>query len=315
MAGTLGAIGSVVGIGSGLSNIFGHHGGGGGVTGGATGVYQPEHQGEADTAFQQMLQQYMQSQGQQAGAINPVLAQAFQQMLGLPMNQLYGNLGEIAGGFGQRLNEQAYTNQNAQQGLMGAGNQLWQTALDPQNALRDRMQQQVTDASRAGTSARGIGMSGEAAGIENQDVRDFLMNWQNAQLGRQATGLQGMTGAYGEAGRQGQQVGQNLAGSINMGALSPQFLQAGASFPMTAANMYSGAQNPLLQQLIAGMGAGNQYMGMGQNASNIGFGQQQTGINSLTTGLGQLANLFRAPPSGGNDGYQTDPYATGGYGT
>lgn len=315
MAEALPIIASVVGIGSGIRNLT--RGGGSGGTN--TNAYQPKHQGEVDDAFQQMLQQYMQSQGIEASAITPALQQAFAQMLGVPIGQEYGTLADIAGGFGERLNKQAYTAAGAQSDLMDTGKAVWQSALDPQEALRQRIQQQVTDASRAGTSARGIGMSGESAGIENQDVRDFLMNWQNAQLGRRVAGAGAMTGAYDAAGRQGNAVGQNLTGSINMGALSPQFLEAGSSYPMRAAGAYTGALNPILQQWLALMGTGNQYMGQGTNASNVGGQQQQASLANTIYSLGNLANIYRPTPmgggGGGGDGYQTDPYATGGYGT
>jgi len=264
---SLATVAAVVGIGAGANSIYqstrNRGGGGGGGGGGASAVYQPQGQGTIDQDWLKIFQQYL-DQG--------------------------GDLQKLMQIFVPILQQQAGVSAGAQKDLMGAGGQLWQTAQDPQNALRDKLQQQVTDASRAGTSARGIGMGGEAAGIENQDVQNFLMNWQNQQLQRQATGLQGMTGAYNEAGRQGQGVGQNLSGAATMQTL-----------PM--------------QQLLAALGAGGNYLGIGQSASNIGFGQQQTGLNNLTTGLGQLSNLYR-PQQIDYSGYATGPGApqTGGPG-
>ena len=83
------------------------------------------------------------------------------------------------------------------------------------------------------------------------------MNWQN-QLQRQATGLQGMTGAYGQAGQQGNAVGQNLIGALGTGEQAANYAgQAGAvpynaamtagMQPFNAANAYTGAQGGVNQ--------------------------------------------------------------------
>jgi hypothetical protein len=217
----------------------------------------------------------------------------------------------------QTLMGQAGTAQGAQQNLMGAGNQLWNTAQDPQNALRNQMQQQVTDASRAGSSARGIGMGAQGAGLENQDVSNFLMNWQNQQLGRQAQGLQGMTGAYNQAGQQGNAVGQNLAGAMNMGALGPQFLQQGAQYPFDIANMYGGGMNAnFYNPMLQGMQGAQNYMNTGVPASGYSFAAGQTGLRNATNALQGLGQLYQPQQQGGQGyGYQTDPWAMGGYGT
>jgi hypothetical protein len=273
----LGALASIIGIGAGAKSLFG--GGSSSPTAQGSTSYVPQAQGTADQFAQQMMQQYGGAAGQAAPQIEQGLGQAYQATQ--PGGQ-FGNLGNLAQLYQQMLQGQAGQSYGQGQNLYGAGNQLWQTALDPQNALRDKMQQQVTDASRAGTSARGIGMGGEAAGIENQDVSNFLMNWQNAQLGRQAQGLQGMTGAYGGAGQQGQLGNAQLAGAMGMG-------QGGAQFPMQMANLYGqGMQTGVYSPYAQGMGMGSNYMGIGQQGGAQAFGQNQTGLGNLAGGLGGL---------------------------
>ena len=72
------------------------------------------------------------------------------------------------------------------------GSKIMDMALDPQNSLYNRTQQQVQEQQRASLAARGLNMSGVGAGIENQGMNNFNIDWQNNQLGR---GVQG-AGAY-----------------------------------------------------------------------------------------------------------------------
>lgn len=344
----VGTIGAIVGIGSGLTNIFGGSGGGGGGGGSSPYQYIPSGQGGADSSWQQLLQSLTSSGQGAASMISPDIAAAYRAMAGIDpsgmtnaANQQGGYLGNLAANedaMHNILSNQAGVNQTAQGSLMNAGNQLWQTSLDPQNALRNQQQQQVTDASRAATSARGIGMSGNAAGIENQDVSNFLNNWQQQQLQRQATGLQGMTGAYAQAGAQGQNVGANLSGAANLGTAAAGNIGAsgmdpylamlqGAQQPFNAANAYAGSQSSGVYQPLGGiMSQIIPYLNFGMGASQNAFGQQQTGLNSLTTGLGQLGGNSSNPNMGAinwntimdqfnpNFGGGQGNYNTGGYG-
>jgi hypothetical protein len=281
----LGTIGSIIGIGSGVSNLVG--GSGAGNTNSQTGQYIPSGQGSADTIWQQLLGQGSGASQGASGAINPQLMQAFSQMISqIPqIQQQYGGLaGQAAGGAGQ-LQNQAGT-------LAGAGNTLWNTASDPQSALYQQGLQQTNDQTNAATSQRGIGMGAQAAGIQNQADQNYNIAWQNQQLGRQAQGLSGLESAY-------QGAGQDLTGGLTMGSLAPGFLTTGAQLPFGAANAYSGAQSGsnlldsgFLSQIIP-------YLNYGQGASGNAFGQQQTGLNNLTSGLGQLGTLFSGGGSGG----------------
>lgn len=294
---SLATVAAVVGTAAGgmsLINQF-RGGSGGGGTGGGGQSYVPQGSGGADTAWQQILQQLQGGAGGAANAINPNIASAYQAMSQIPTSGLT-QAGQQAGQYYGNLasNQDAMHNLLANQGNQAgaAGQQLWQTALDPQNQLRNMLQQQVTDASRAGTSARGIGMSGNAAGLENQDVSNFLMNWQDRQLGRQSTGLQGMLSGYNQAG-------QDYTGASNLAtAAGGNILQSGqvpygantmaAGAPFGYANQYNQAQGGTNQNLSAIMAQIIPYLYAGQGATGQNFAQGQTGLNNFTSGLTQL---------------------------
>lgn len=301
--GTLGTVASVVGIAGGLNSIFGGSGGGGG----SPNAYVPSNQPGADQNWQQVMQQMMQQYGAEASALGPYLQQAFgSSMAGAPglqqMMRQYG--GDFAGEAGNLI--------GAGNTLRGAGNQLWQTAQDPQNALYAKQLQQTQDQSRAASSMRGIGMGAQAAGLENDAVNNFGMNWENQQLARQAQGLQGMSSAYGQAG---QQTGAGL------GALqgSSAMMQGAEQWPFQLSQLYSGALNSGIYQPGGGIqGQAGQYLGLGQSGASSAFGQQQTGLNNLTTGLGQFAQQpwmqnFFSPNNPPNNNYG-QPSGSGGYG-
>jgi len=107
--------------------------------------------------------------------------------------------------------------------LAGYGDTVMNAAMDPQSALYNKYLQQTVDTSRAGTSARGIGMSGEAAGLENEAVNNFNQQWQNQQLGRMTSALGATTGAYGTGlsgyGTAGGLLGTGLQGYGTAGGL------------------------------------------------------------------------------------------------
>jgi len=296
----LGTVASIVGIASGANSLFGGGSGSSGSGPGGTN-YQPSGQPQIDQNFQKIIQQLMQSGQQQGATAQPGINAGY---AATQPGGPFGNLQALISGYGNTLQNQGTQGQANENALYGAGSQVFQTALDPQNALRNQLQQQVTDASRAGTSARGIGMSGNAAGIENQDVNNFLINWQNQQLHRQLAGLQGMSGAYNAGATQANQVGRDVAGAAGL-------QNTAALLPFQFANAFSGASQGANQQLAGLTPQLLAYLGYGQTAGNNQFGQQQTGLNNLTTGLGQLGSIFNQPSSPSS--FSGDPANLGGY--
>ena len=309
--GTLSTVASVVGIVSGGEALFGNHGGGGGGGGGggagAT-AYVPQWQGGADQMWQQIMQQLGGDIGGERAALLPFLMNAFSSAsAGVPALQAR------LGGYGDVMERTGNNFLGAQMDLEHAGSDLWQLARDPQNALHDRTQQQVVDAARGADSARGIGMGSYSAGNEGNTVSNFNIDWQNNLLSRAATGMQGLTGAYDAAGRQGQAGDAALAGAGSM-------FQSAMALPFDLSSLFTGSMNSMYSPYGALTGNLQQYLGLGQSAGQNAFNQQQTGLNNLTTGLNQLSqqpwmqNFFSAPPpstyyTGGNNA--TGNYETG----
>lgn len=151
-----------------------------------------------------------------SNGLDPSILNQLGQALGIPnlaqwLPLLKGGVG-VAGGLNTLFG--GGSNQGDPTALFNAGNQVWQTAQDPRNELYARTLQQTQDASRAATSARGIGMSPVAAGIENDATRNFNIDWQNAQLGRQVAGAGALGNAYAQGtGRQTAQGNQSAAGT------------------------------------------------------------------------------------------------------
>lgn len=114
---------------------------------------------------------------------------------------------------GQQSTQQGATNIDQAAGLRQGANQVMNTAFDPQKALYDRTAQQLQDQVRVGEATRGITMSPYGAGVENQAMSNFNIDWQNNQLGRQTQGLGAAGTANQQAGAIGQAgVGQTVAG-------------------------------------------------------------------------------------------------------
>jgi len=162
--------------------------------------------------------------------------------------------------------------QQSQGNLYGAGNQVLQTSQDPQNALYNRTQQQLTDQTRAGEYARGIQSSPYGAAIESNANSNFNIDWQNQQLARQTQGLQAAQGAYGSAQGLGNSYTQNQAG-LQAGQVGTYAGATGA-----ATNQYNSALEAQQQSQMGYANAiGQQYAGASQLGSAAGQQISQAG--------------------------------------
>lgn len=281
-------------------------GGGGSGGGGSSGAYVPTGQHSVDQSWQSIIQGLMQQMSGQAGTLTPFLNNAMGSTSGL-----YQQLASALTGYGNQVGGAGSAMINHGTDLYGAGRELWTDSRDPENALHDRTQQRIVDASRAASSARGIGTSGESAGLENQAVNNFSQDWYDRQLGREAQGMQGLTSAYDAAGR------QITAGTGALGASASMFREAGA-LPFELSNMYSGSMaGGVYDPLRNLLGNLQSYLGLGQSATAQSFGQGQTNMNNLTSGLttmfnspvwGSIAQNFGGDGGGGSGGttYPTD---------
>lgn len=332
MAAVLPIIASGLGIANGVKGLTGGQQGGSK----SSNTYVPTGLGGADQTWQgnnAALSQYL----TQMGGMAPDIMGAYNKMKGIDPSQMLqiaqwnrmnnlasGNLAQAnAGTFGRWAGQ----NENLANYADNAGFNIWNTALDPQGALKAKLQQQMTDAARANASAMGLGTSGVGANTVNQATQDFLTNWENQQLQRQAVGLSGLNQALtqgrdymGQAAQDvlaGQQLQGSVAGYDTAAALDPMQIQMAAyGIPITAANAAGGAlgQN-IINPYLAQMGSIIPYLNSGQGATNQLFGQQQTSLNNLTSALNafpnqwsQLSMAFATPSngSGNNPGYSTD---------
>jgi hypothetical protein len=209
-------------------------------------------------------------------------------------------------------------------GMAGPAGQVLATGFDPQQALYARTAQQLQDQMRASSAARGVAMSPFGAGLENQAMSNFNIDWQNAQLQRQLQALAGYGGALGQGA---QLTGQ---GAQMFGAAPGQYL-AGASMPYGTFQNIGGQQLGNLQTLLGLYGGAQQgvlaplqnyaqYVQMGNQAnqaanqaamnqlaqSQMAFGQQQTLGKQLGGALAGFGKAFGGQPG--------NPYAYGGYG-
>ena len=166
---------------------------------------------------------------------------------------------QTAAGYGSSVAGNLYGLSNT---ATAGANQIYQNAFDPQSALYARTLQQVQDQTRAAQAARGIELSGYGANLEGQNIANFNIDWQNQQLGREVTGLQGFT----TAGNAAQQYG---TGATNLAASS-------AALPMNTNTGYWQGQAGLLGSFGA---AGAQAGTIGTEAGNLGT----QGINMYAT--------------------------------
>src|SRR5258708_26510103 len=177
--------------------------------------------------------------------------------------------------------------------LFGAGNQVLNTAFDPQQALYNRTQQQVMDQINAANASSGV-YGPAAAGVAQQGINNFNIDWQNNLLNRERMGIQ--------AG------GQAFGGASDLGGLGLQTLQSGSYAPY---GTYLGQQRDIfggLNSLNAGvLGAFSlpqqmiqnteAYLGLGQSANSLAQTAQNTGFDQgsqigsgLTNSLYPLGN-------------------------
>lgn len=157
--------------------------------------------------------------------------------------------GQAGANFGQANNMRTGANS-----LQTGANAVMNTAFDPQNALYDRTRQQVQDASRVSQAVRGITMSPYGAGLENQAMTNFNIDWQNAQLARQAQGL-------GAAGTATNSAGTANVTGANLGQQGVGQTQATGQIPYDS---YMQDQQNNIQNWIAFMNQNNAVSGLAQ---------------------------------------------------
>ncbi|MHB9838525.1 hypothetical protein Q8F57_027225 [Paraburkholderia terrae] len=310
------------------------------TSGGGSGYYTPTGLGTADQSWQSLL-------GNITNAYNGFdLSQYGLNSLwsGVNAAQQYGpayqNAANAAGqGYtnaGTALTNLGNLDLATQQSLLGAGQNVYNLGLDPQSALYNRTLQQVTDQSGATNSMYGLGSSAAGAGVQNQALSNFNIDWQNNQLSRALQGLQGYTGAATTAG----QYGQAGANALTQ---APQYTLMGGQVPYNTAQTIASTPGNLantfgsfLNQNVYGPAEGIQgqiipYLNYGTGAQSVPFQAQAQGAGALGSSISQgiqgignntqvqnaFSNYFN-PASGSASGgdfsgaFTSSPYYSGG---
>jgi len=251
---------------------------GGGLAGTVDPAFAQSYQQSQNVNYQPYLQASQQA-GQQYGQL---AGQANNTGMALAGQGAYDYMGQRQlNNQGQQFNQQQ---QGLTQGMQAAGQQVFNTGMDPQNALHDRMQSQVMDNSNVINSQYGLGSSGAGAAIAGQNVDRFNQDWQNQQLSRQEQGLGAMEGANKTAsGIQG----AGMAGMDSAYRVGGGLGAAGSAGMQNAMDNYSRMPGYTQQSGQVPMNAW-QYAAAqpGQNASTYA-GQIQGGMNPYMAQQGQ----------------------------
>jgi hypothetical protein len=177
-----------------------------------------------------------------------------------------------------------YGNQWSQQSqpMFAGAQQALNEGFDPQNEYYNRAAGNQQDQMRQSQGARGLSMQPYGAGLENQGMSNFNIDWRNQQLQRQATAANTASQLWNQGGQAiqgGQQLAMSVPQNVANYAGSVQQLGMNATAPQqAAAGLYS---NMFGQGTAAQQGA---YQGqLGQYNAN------QAASNAMWGGIGKLA--------------------------
>lgn len=209
---------------------------------------------------------------------------------------------------------------------VGAGNSILQQvmqsigpflqqAFDPQSALYNRTLNQVQNQANVQNAQSGVGASPYGAGVANQAVSNFNIDWQNSQLGRMLQGITGLSSLGGTAtqgaGLANQGIGEeNMSGDI-LNLDYDQLAQAALGLSSQAAQplqgYLQGAQPANALSNTVGLA---QAQLVGNQNANAAAGVQQ-GLNQILPWVGQgLSGLYNSIFPSSNGASDTNP-ATG----
>lgn len=167
--------------------------------------------------------------------------------------------------------------------MYGMGGAIANTAFDPQNALYARTLQQTQDQARAGQAVRGIAMTPYGAGLEDQNTRNFNIDWQNQQLQRQIAGGQGAGNAF-TTGANLQNMGtQSVFGASALPYTVNQNISQNSLSALGTLGQYGQQAAAIPQQQIADW---QNYLGWGTGAQNAANTAQ---MNQFNAAMGQNA--------------------------
>lgn len=271
MAATAAVAGIAASAAGAASSIGGMVSGGGGSSGGFVSgsspppTYIPQQQQQADASYMNLVNSMIPYAQSVPGTILPTSTQAYQNLAANPYAGQAQTGANMAGAYGSGTLAPmqaagAASLYGAGQGAIPYASQILQTGFDPQQALYNRTQQQVQDQINAQLASAGLSSSPYGAGVASQGLSNFNIDWQNAQLQRQAQASQGYGNLISGAGR-------GIVGGSDLGGQALSTMAASSQLPYST---YMGQQTDVL-------GAGNQYA----TAANTAFGLDQNTLNAL----------------------------------
>jgi hypothetical protein len=241
--------------------------------------------------------------------------------------------GMMAGIGGWQLGQygyQANQAQGQQQNLYNTGNQVMNRAMDPNMAQYNQTANNLGGQVNAGQAARGLGNSPVGGQEYNNTMANFNTGWNTQQLQNEINGAQSMVGLSNAGGQQGQLVGANLSGMMNVGSQIPGYTMASGQVP-TQAQQYVGQQpGAASSAYTTGMGgletmygnAGNmaiQYMNGGIGATQVNSAYNQNQNNGIAGAAGAafngMANSANTPGSWLNNMFGSNSGGGGGSGS
>lgn len=290
-----------------------------GTAGGSPATYIPANQGGADTNVQALEGNLYNQDITNQNALTSQYQQQTQQLLNNPYAAGAQQSANDIAAMGVPIANASFAGASNLQGmgntLVPYASQILQTGFDPQNALYNRTQQQITDQANAQNAMSGLSGSPYGAGVANQASQNFNIDWQNQQESRQAQALSAYGGAISSTGAaySGAQglADQGLNTLQTTGQLPYQTYQGQGQNNIAALNSlaagYTAAQQPT-ENLINNY---NSYLQLGQSATGQalqgqqqGFNQGQTvgsnigqGLSGLTSSAGGLINAWNSSPS------------------
>jgi hypothetical protein len=180
-------------------------------------------------------------------------------------------------------------------------------AFDPQQELYNRTLQQTQDQQRVAQAARGIAMSPYGAGLENDALKNFNIDWQNNLLNRMTTGASSIGNLLNT-------IGQGYSGAAQLGEGATNLMSSASGLPYStaqgigsndltalqalsqAANGANTTQQQQIQNLLAYLQAGNASNATATSAAGQQFNQNQV----LGQGLGNALSFFSPGGQGTN---------------
>jgi len=229
-----------------------------------------------------------------AGLGEDIALQALQPITPGAQGAAYGNLANIGAAFPQAGQTAQRQTTSSIPGLQQAQGGILQAAFDPQSALYMQLHQQAQQNAQAANAAAGLGASPYGAGLTNQALNNFGIDWQNQQLQRMIQGGQAAGGIGTTIGNlAGAGLNQAITGARAMPQVFGDITGLGGQMAGLEAGAYGMPYQAQLGQTQNLLGA----LGDATNLGNLQYTLPQQALQDLAgyLHLGQLGSGLAFP--------------------